>query len=64
MVVEWTFRWLPHGHPLPPGWRLAAQAPSHHSAHAVLIEPDPDNAVAAYAAEVEALRSAAATTRI
>lgn len=58
-MLEKTFRWLPHGHPIPPGWRLAAQALSHHTAHAVLVEPDPDNPVAAYAAEVQALRSAA-----
>jgi hypothetical protein len=31
------FRRLPHGHPLPKGWKLADQSISHHTHYAVLI---------------------------
>ena len=33
-----TVRWWPLNKPIPRGWRIADQALSHHSAHAVLIE--------------------------
>lgn len=33
-----TVRWLPHGEPLPAGWKRCNEALSHHSRHAVLIE--------------------------
>ncbi len=33
-----TVRWLPHGEPLPKGWKRCHEAMSHHSRHAVLIE--------------------------
>lgn len=54
-----TVCWLPHDQDLPVGWRFAEQAASHHAAHGLLIEPDPDNAVAAYAAEVAQTRPVA-----
>ena len=32
-------QWLPHGKPLPDGWRVCDQRlDTHHNAHAVLIE--------------------------
>lgn len=33
-----TVQWWPYDAPIPPGWRLANHAASHHSAHARLIE--------------------------
>lgn len=32
------FRWLPHGSPLPEGWKLSDQAILHHHHYAALIE--------------------------
>ncbi|MGF7178378.1 hypothetical protein [Azospirillum doebereinerae] len=58
-MADRTLQWLPHGKDMPVGWRAAQQAASHHNAHAILIEPDPDNAVALYAAEVAATRPTA-----
>jgi len=34
----------PVGEPIPEGWRIADQAPSHHGKYSVLIERIPDDA--------------------
>lgn len=34
----------PIGEPIPEGWRIADQAPSHHGKYSVLIERIPDDA--------------------
>jgi len=55
-MADKTLQWHPLGKDIPVGYRVADQVASHHSAHAVLIEPDPHcTAIAAYAADVAAL---------